>query len=501
MKKTTFFKHLFKSLTTPLIIAGVLISSLNTRAQTFPDLLWSKSYPGVYTELARQVLSTSDGGFAIVGESESFGPGIISTLLIKCDTTGEMEWYKTYGGEAFDIGYGASQTKDNGFIIATYTTSFEPEGLNLRLIKTDANGNEEWASVVPNSNGCIVSFAGCVVQTEDGGYLLVGDTYKDGTVYNQIKIFKIDENGEYLWHKEIGGPSDDYGACIQPTIDGNYILASHTYSYGNGKCDGYLVKINPEGDIIWEKTYGGTSFDSFYFVRPTSDGGYIAVGSTQSYGKAEQGFIVKTDSEGETEWTAAHGGNKNEGFFGVVETPDHNYLVSGFTNSYGNGEHDCIIALINSAGELVEMKTYGGQNDDFGATIEEWPGKGYIAAGSFYSTSTYHDFTVLNFSPLTIPTATDYQPVVPEKTISIRNITPNPFYDEFLIEFSLEKTEKISITLTDMTGCVIGDVLTEALQQGIHRIPCSGRGLKPGVYICRIQSGSAMAMKKIVKLL
>jgi len=480
------------------LMAIFFICSTALIAQTTPVLKWANSYPGIYSDIARQVIPTHDGGFVIVGESESFGPGIISSLLVKCDSTGEMEWSKTYGGSAFDIPTSVIQTNDNGFLIATYTTSFLPEGTNLRLIKTSFDGDTLWTSVIPNSNGCTISFAGCVLQTADEGYLIAGSGWSDPNS-NQIMLFKVNQWGESEWFKEFGGSSDDYGANLQLTNDGNIILAGYTFSFGSGQCDGYLLKIDQNGEIIWTNVTGETDFDSYRFVRPTSDGGYIAVGNTQSFGKAEQGFVVKLDADGHTNWMAAHGGDANEGFEGIVETLNHEYIISGTTNSFGNGEHDFLILRIDNNGTLIGMETYGGNNDDFGATIEKLPNGDYIATASFWE-NTFFDFSALCFEADSLVTSVENHPIIMASSINFEAITPNPFVDQVNINFHLNNTSMTNIYLLNTDGSLIEEVFSGTLSQGNHSIAYFARNLKPGIYLCHIQTDDAVSLKKIIKI-
>lgn len=467
MKKTCFWKTCI-TIQCAALLSALFINSIAVHAQTLPTLKWSQTYQGIYSDIARQIMPTNNGGFVIVGESESFGPGIISTLLIKCNSTGVEEWSKTYGGNAFDLPTSVIQTIDNGFLMATYTTSFPPEGTNIRIIKTDPDGETLWTTVIPNSNGCLISLSGCVVQTPDEGYLIAGYGWKDPNC-NQIMLFKVNASGESEWFKEIGGFSDDYGANIQLTNDGNIILAGYSFSYGNGLCDGYLIKLDMNGETIWTCVAGGTDYDSFRFVRPTCDGGYIAVGSTQSFGKGEQGYVVKTDIDGLIQWTAAHGGNVNESFEGVVETTNHDFLLSGSTNSFGNGEHDVWIVRIDNSGALLGMETYGGANEDFGATIEIMANGDYVAAASNWG-DTFLDFQALCFEADSIATSIKSFEELSSSSISFDAISPNPFKNQVRIDFHLAKPSLTNIQLLNLNGSAVEELFSEYLLQGQHAI-------------------------------
>ncbi|NCU36728.1 T9SS type A sorting domain-containing protein [Candidatus Falkowbacteria bacterium] len=487
-----------KCLKKMLLIVFFTGASCMAHSQLPPELLWEKTYPGVYTDLVRQVMPASDGGFVIIGESDSFGPGIISTRLIKCDSTGNLQWDKSYGGASFDFPFSVEETADQGYIIATYSNSFYPEGNNLRLIKTDSEGDTLWTSIVPNSNGCILQLAGSIKQTPDQGYLLAGYCWQDSHC-NQIALFKTDNAGTLEWFKFYGGASDDYGATIQATNDGNYILSGYTFSYGNGLCDGYLIKINPQGDTIWTSVVGGTNYDSYRFVRPTKDGGYIAVGSTQSYGFGEQGFVVKVDGDGVMEWAANVGGNQNEGFEGVVENDNQEYLITGTTNSYGNGQHDFMIVRMGNSGNEMGMKTYGGSGEDFGSTIEILPNKSYIATGTLTQNNSL-EYWALCFSADSIHVAvSEFEPTT-EAGLSFRGINPNPFVNQTNVSFNLDKPSIVRCKILDLNAKEIDIAFEAYLPSGDHNIIYENPDLKPGYYICRLQSEERVVFKKIIKI-
>ncbi len=349
-------KNLFRVITLIYKSFLFLILFSNTYSQTSIDTVWTKTFPGIYSDVARQVKQTSDGGFIITGESESFGPGIWAAYVIKTDSLGETEWNKTYGGAAFDFPYGIVQTSDEGYVIATYTTSYGPPGTNLRIIRLDAEGDTLWTSVLPNTNQHLVNSAGCILQTEDNGYIIAAYGWKPPKA-NQVVVIKTDSLGIPEWTKDFGGSVDDFGGTIQKTSDGNYIVSGYTYSYGSGACDGYIIKINSTGDSLWTKVYGASSFDSFRFIQITSDGGYIAAGTTQSYGSGEQAWVVKTDSAGNEQWSKAIGGSENEAFEGAAETVNGEYFLSGSTNSFGSGGHDAFFVRLDREGNITSAKS------------------------------------------------------------------------------------------------------------------------------------------------
>lgn len=485
-------KH-YSYLLSCLLILGVL----SVHSQSIPEMIWSKNYQGIYNDITRHIIPTSDGGYAMIGDSESYGPGILSTLVIKCDANGNVQWQNTYGGAQFDLPMAIAEIPDGqGFILATYSNSFPPpEGMNIRLIKIDANGQSVWTSLIAESNGCSMQVKGCVTTTEDGGFLVSASTWRVPNS-NQILLYKVDANGNMIWEKEYGGPDDDYGATVEATKDGNYILGGYTFSHGSGLCDGYMIKITPDGNEIWNSVVGGENYDSYHFVREVSDG-FIGVGSTQSYGKGEQGFVVKLNEDGSVDWINNIGGAENETFEGVIETINNEYILTGSTNSFGNGLHDFMIVKLNQNGEESDMETYGGSDEDFGCNIEEIQGTGYIAGATF--AGSYLDFQAILFESDTLTTSVK-NPGSFNTRISDFSFSPNPLTDNGIISFSVKEANEIEVMVLTSDGKPIEKIFCGKVQAGKHTLEYSNPSLQPGSYLLCLKSGERNLISKFIKM-
>ncbi len=260
------------------------------------NIIWAKTYGGSADEYASSVQQTSDGGYIVAGWTTSFGAVWTDIFLIKTDANGNIIWAKTYGGTGFDYAYSVQQTSDGGYIVAGETNSFGAVWYDAFLIKTDANGDVEWAKTY---GGIDEDLAFSVQQTSDGGYIVAGFTESFGVGGDDIFLIKTDANGNIIWAKTYGGTNNDWAYSVQQTSDGGYILAGLTPSFGAGFSDAFLVKTDANGNIIWAKTYGGTNDDWAYSVQQTSDGGYIVAGLTRSFGAGfNDAFLVKTDANG-----------------------------------------------------------------------------------------------------------------------------------------------------------------------------------------------------------
>jgi hypothetical protein len=301
------------------------------------DSLWTKTFGGASQDYGSSLQLTSDGGYVIAGRTE-YGNGDKDVYLIKTDANGDTLWTKTYGGTSLDFGFFVLQTTDGGFIITGATESFGNGGRDVYLVKTDANGIEQWAQ---SFGGSVFDIGNCVQQTTDGGYIIVGGTNSFGNGNRDVYLVKTDDNGVEQWNQTFGGVEFDVGNSVKQTSDGGYIITGRTASFGAGDKDVYLIKTDGSGTEQWYKTFGGPSFDLGTCVHQTPDGGYVICGGADSFGAgARDAYLIKTDSNGTELWNETFGGANFEIAYHMQLTSDGGYVIIGGTDSYGNGDRD-----------------------------------------------------------------------------------------------------------------------------------------------------------------
>lgn len=185
------------------------------------------------------------------------------------------------------------------------------------------------------------------------------------------------------WIKTFGGVSNDAAYSVKQTSDGGYILVGETSSFGAGNSDVWLIKTNYVGDTLWTKTFGGNSFDFGYSVKQITNGGYILTGWTRSFNTMldYDVWLINLDSNGNTIWTKRFGGNYQDGANSVDQTLDGGFIITGFTESFGVGGSDVWLIKTNSSGDTVWTKTFGGINNDFGSAVRQTSDGGYIITG------------------------------------------------------------------------------------------------------------------------
>jgi hypothetical protein len=304
--------------------------------------------------------------------------GLLILLFFSKIASSQTTFQKLYGGTSIDYGYTVNLTSDGGYILSGVTSSFGAGNGDVYLIKTDANGDTLWSRTYGGTNA---DEGHSVQQTVDGGYIIAGYTSSFGS---RAYVIKTDANGNTLWTKTYGGSVVDFIVSVQQTSDNGFILAGYTMSFGAGSFDVYLIKTDANGNISWTKTYGGINNDYASAVRQTSDGGYIIAGYSNSFGTNANYdvYLIKTDGNGNPAWSKIYGGSGQDRGYDVRQTTDGGYIVAGYTDSFGSGGNDVYLVKTDAGGSLVWSETFGGAGNDFGYAVEQTSDHGYIVAGN-----------------------------------------------------------------------------------------------------------------------
>ncbi|MFE3845535.1 hypothetical protein ACFL1L_01570 [Thermoplasmatota archaeon] len=352
------------------------------------DTTWSRTFGGSFDDMGVEAQQTADGGYIVVGEtSNSFGIFENSDVwLIKTDDKGNMEWEQTFGRGEDDQGSYVVQTSDGGYIITGNTRSYGNGKTDAWLIKTDENGNMIWDKTFGYSD---FDSGSEVIQTKDGGYILVGQVNTSGGGLGDVWIIKVDSDGNKLWDKSYGGKGHNYGDSIQQTPDGGYIiLGSSWIPDETNSYDVWLIKTDSYGEMLWDRKYHGTDSDHGWSLQLTSEGDLIVLGMTNSGAGFADVWLFKADDTGKMLWDKTFGGDGQNRGYSVRQTSDGGFIVAGDTNK--NRRMEALLIKTDSNGEMEWNKTYGGLGNDIFFSVRQTDDDGYILTG-YESTLRYSD--------------------------------------------------------------------------------------------------------------
>ena len=308
------------------------------------------SYGGSGNEPQPKVLQTSDGGYILAASTDSFGAGGTDAWILRLDSSGNVQWQKTYGGTGSDRVNSIRETPDGGFVAAGGTSSFGAGMDDFWILKLSSSGSIQWQRSI---GGSASDFASSIYPTSDGGYVVAGFTNSFAPAGTNTLVVKLDASGTVIqWQKTYGAAGSDYPSSIEQTTDGGYVLFGGTNSSGGGDYDLWVLKLTNTAAIQWEKTYGGAGYESATSLSQTSDGGYVIAGRTNSFGAGDyDAWILKLNASGAIQWQKTYGGTA-EDFLFVRPTSDGGYLAAGSTLSFGAGSYDAWVVKLMADGEL-----------------------------------------------------------------------------------------------------------------------------------------------------
>jgi len=381
-----------------------------------PVVEWQRTYGGTGSEYGYSIMVTSDGGFLTAGYTTSNNGDVTGNQgsndywVVKSDALGTIEWQQTYGGSGDDQLYAIKQTADGGYIATGFSTSNDGDvsgnhgGTDYWVIKLSSTGLLEWQK-------CFGGFgedkAFDVQQTADGGYIVVGesssnDSYVTGNHGGtDFWIIKLDQVGTMQWQRSAGGTSSDNASGVKQTSDLGYVVVGSTFSE-NGDVSGFhtgtgtdvwVVRLDYNGNLVWQKCLGGSSIEQGYSITETQDGGYALCGYAQSddgdvvgnHGFADC-WVVKLDANSNIQWQGCFGGTGFDSGAEMHELADFSFIVAAQSNSADGdlsqnlGSSDLWVMNIDQNGGLIWQKSLGGDYWEYAYNITPTD-YGYLAVG------------------------------------------------------------------------------------------------------------------------
>jgi hypothetical protein len=326
---------------------------------------WSQDYEslqiidddwGVSVNNPPSVIPTTDGGFLLIGTEAGYthvsgGRGGVYVRLTKTNSNGDIEWNKTIFDGLINelVRYkiqDAIKTADNGFALAGITFTFDPRTMwyfgqgafkeyfdaDSWLRKIDTTGTEVWKRTFDGASD--EEWITDLIQTADSDYVFTGSINSPNLGKRDIWVAQSDENGLLQWNQTFGGTKADYSRVIIAVSDG-FVIGGSTQSYGAGKSDGWLLKLDTNGFLLWNRTYGGIEGDSIEAVVQTADGGFALAGYTRSFGAGNSdAWLIKTDEFGAELWNQTFGGAKDDSALNIFQLADGRLVLTGYFDQY-----------------------------------------------------------------------------------------------------------------------------------------------------------------------
>lgn len=418
-----------------LLVCFMLLTATFLRAQT--NIIWEQNYGGSDRDEPNSMVPTADGGYLLVGYTKSNdgdvggNQGTIDFWIVKIDALGEKQWEQNFGGSDVEIAQSVQNTPDGGYLISGSSSSNDGDifirhgSVDVWVVKTDALGNKEWEKTF---GGFDSDYAYSMIPTTDGHYILAGSSASDNDDLtgnygaDDVWVMKFDLTGEIIWQKNYGGSQIDVGNSIWETADGGYIVAGSTRSSDGdvdvnlGIEDCWIIKLDGQGNLQWEKTYGGTQTDVADKIHPTSDGGFVVLGRsysvdgdlTMNYGGVDI-WIFKIDATGNLQWQQSYGSTGTDWTGSLLEDQNGNIVALGSTRGDRQGNvipDELLLMKLTASGFPIWEQRIGGPGIDFGRSIMLTPDNKFVvlavsraAGGQVGGNAGLSDFWCMKLDP------------------------------------------------------------------------------------------------------
>ncbi len=531
------------------------------------DILWEKSYGGIHSDYLFDAQPTADYGFILAGSSLSNktgnktddNSGDLDYWIWKMTEKGELDWQKSFGGSGFDLLQSIRNTRDGGFILAGSSSSgknFQKKenckGLtDFWVIKLDATGQEQWQRTIGGEGQDDLV---CAFQTRDGGFILGGSSSSNPVSEANIRIegktseipktdlfskseecrgnldywiLKLDKQGAIEWQKTYGGKYTDILRSMEQTSDNGYILVGYSNSpvsgdkteHNNGSGDYWILKLDDQGKIQWQKSYGADGDDQPYVIHQTMDGGFVVGGNSNSknpltplggiVSKGTDFWVLKLDSERGVVWSKTYDFGDVDILTSLVENKDQTYLIGGYAKTehkqslIGNalkkvavgkdkdGINDYIAMKIDEKGEVIWNKTVGSAGDDILRKLIETRDGGYLMAGTSDSGASKDKKSNIGGNDFWVVKLKDKAKV--EKVKASIEAIPNPAvtYTNVIVGYDFKEG---TASVIDMLGRTLQRFSIKS-----RTVPVDMSRYAEGVYIVKIQTDVKTESVKVIK--
>lgn len=480
---------------------------------------------------ANSLIWTSGGGYVIAGLSRSDdldvggNNGDFDFWIFQTDRNGDIQWEQNFGGSNWDEPSSMIRSGDGGYVLAGWTSSSDGDvGGNhgnddIWIVKVDGTGDLEWEE---NFGGSYDDHASSIVRASDGGYVVAGSSgSSDGDVVANngeidVWVFKLTSDGHILWDRNFGGSGWESASSIIRTDDDGYLVAATSDSSdgdvggNNGLTDVWILKLDQDGFLEWERNFGGDTTERASSVIQTEDGGYAVTGSSESSsGDVDENnggsdfWVLKLDNNGLLQWENSFGGSEMDRAYSLIQSFDGGYVLAGLTTSsdgdvgtHHGGSFDTWVVKLDPNGDLQWENTYGGSSWDYPHAMVRTPDGRYTVAGESYSsdgdvggTNGQGDMWVIELAD-----STNTSIEAPGKDEFSLRFYPNPVQDRIKVELKGSQASSFTYSLLTLDGRQVRS--GELRGKGTHALDVDE--LAAGSYILKVSGEGSEKVEKFV---
>jgi hypothetical protein len=458
---------------------------------TQAQITFEKKYPASVNQSGRDVLPTPDGGYIIAGMTETSISGDTDIYVMKTNSIGDTLWTKRHGGPRPEYAYAILPTNDGNYFITGYTASYGAGNYDIWLIKINPSGDSLWSKTY-GSTGDDVGHD--IIATSDGNYMLVGRSDVSST-NTDAYLMKINPSGNVIWTKYYGGAFYETAHRVKECADGGFVFIGQTFSYGAGQGDVYVVRTNSTGDSTWSKTYGGVNLEDGNDILVNNDGSLMVCAETNSFGAGDiDVYVIKTDAVGGVIWSKTYGGTDKDVSHMIQPTIDGGYIIAAISRSFGWINPDMWLVKLNTIGDTLWTRHYGSWWHDHCTAVRQTADGGYIAIGHSEDAALMLHVYFLKLDALG---------AVPVEELALSNpfdVYPNPASEKLNVVGSSLFAKAAIVEMYNILGKKVFSAVSELRSPG-SKLQIDVNNLERGLYFLKLtdeNNSNHSFVKKII---
>jgi hypothetical protein len=472
------------------LISLVTLLTFVSTAQSQPDSLWSRTFGEREVNSSRKVYQTDDGGFVIAGSTELHNR-THNLWLIFTDQNGNDAQIIEHGGDENEYCLDMIVTHNGGYAMVGKIGEYGREDAFLFLIGEDGDS----LSFIRYGARGTSDIYQSLVQTKDGGFLLVGESSGD------FWIVRTDEEGDSLWSNAIGGDENDQCYGVAQAEDGGFLLMGLTWSFGGQHV--WLIKIDEEGNTEWDEIYGGEYLNYGKEIIALPNGRFAIVGNTRErFGGTydDDDWLFVTESNGEIVWSKHFGGRRSEYGHCIGYIEDEGFVIGGTTSSFGGVSSNYWLLRTDMYGDSLWSKSFGGRSSEGMNDLEITSDGGYVLVGTTFSIGDGFGnggiwLVRTGVDPLSVPNSGF--PTHPE-SFALHPSYPNPFNSTTTINYNLSSTSKITLEVYNILGQRLQTLFEGNKHAGNHSTILTGRDKSSGLYFVKLSTNNYSYITKVL---